>query len=310
MELSVVVPCYNEEEALPETASRLSRVIEDLIAADEIGHGSRIYFVDDGSRDGTWKLIESLAASSQYIKGIKLSRNRGHQLALLAGLTTVPGDAIVSVDADLQDDVGAIEEMVRAHKNGSEIVYGVRARRTADTLFKRFTAEGYYRLLDWLGVEVVFNHADFRLLGRRALDALAQYRESNVFLRGLIPQLGYPSSIVTYDRQERFAGKSKYPLRKMFSLAWDGVTSFSPAPLRFITALGFSVAVVSLAITVWAISIRLFTTRAVPGWASTVVPIFFLGGIQLLSIGMIGEYVAKAYLESKLRPRYFIEKVV
>jgi hypothetical protein len=214
------------------------------------------------------------------------------------------------VDADLQDDLAAIEQMVDAHLSGSEIVYGVRSHRTTDTVFKRVSAESYYWLLQRLGVEIVFNHADYRLLGRRALDALREFREVNVFLRGLVPQLGFQTSTVMYARSERFAGESKYPLRKMLALAWNGVTSFSAAPLRLITALGFLVAVLSLLTTIWALGIRLFTEQALPGWASTVIPIYFLGGIQLLSIGMVGEYVAKIYSESKGRPRFIVEKVV
>lgn len=308
MNLSIVVPCYNEQEVLPETAKRLTTLLDDLANREKISAQSCVYFVDDGSKDSTWQLIESIAANQPLFKGIKLSRNRGHQIALLAGLTTAPGDAIISIDADLQDDLAAIEAMIDAHKKGADIVYGVRAQRKTDTFFKRFTAESYYRLLDRLGVEVIFNHADYRLMSRRALDALAEYDETNVFLRGLIPQLGFPTSVVYYDRGERFAGESKYPLRKMLALAWNGVTSFSATPLRFITAMGFIIALASLAVTAWAVGVRLFGDSAVPGWASTVIPLYFLGGIQLLSMGMIGEYVAKTYSESKRRPRYQIEK--
>lgn len=307
MEVSIVVPCYNEQAVLPEIAKRLVALLASLSDAGKVAPSSRIYFVDDGSKDGTWNLIESLAAESSAIKGIKLSRNCGHQIALLAGLLTVSGDAAISVDADLQDDLAAIEPMIDAFKNGSEIVYGVRKRRDTDTLLKRFTAKIYYRLLARLGVEIVFNHADYRLMGRRALKALSCYEEVNVFLRGLIPQLGFKTATVFYDRQERFAGESKYPLGKMLALAWNGVTSFSAAPLRLITGLGFVIALCSLALTVWALSVRLFGHSAVPGWASSVVPIYFLGGVQLFAIGLIGEYLAKTYLEAKRRPRFFIE---
>ena len=310
MELSIVVPCYNEEAVLEETAARLLQRVADLVAAGKIASSSRIYFVDDGSRDGTWPLIKSLAVRHPSVKGIKLSRNRGHQVALLAGLLTVPGDVVISVDADLQDDLAAISAMVDAHLAGAQIVYGVRKRRETDSRFKRITAEIYYKLLASLGVEIVFNHADYRLMGRAALNALATYGESNIFLRGLIPQLGFSTSTVYYDRGERFAGESKYPLRKMLALAWNGITSFSAAPLRFITALGFLVSLGSLLVTAWALYARLFGHTAVPGWASTVLPIYFLGGIQLLSIGMIGEYVAKTYMESKRRPRFIIETVI
>jgi hypothetical protein len=217
---------------------------------------------------------------------------------------------VVSVDADLQDDLAAIPAMVSDFRAGTDIVFGVRRKRTVDTLFKRLSAEGYYRILKWLGVDVVFNHADYRLLSRRALEALGEYPEVNMFLRGVISQLGFRTSIVYYERQERFAGESKYPLRKMLALAWNGVTSFSAAPLRAITSLGFLVSLASIGVTLWALTVRIFTDRAVPGWASTVVPIYFLGGVQLLSIGMVGEYVAKIYAESKRRPRYFIDRTI
>jgi glycosyltransferase involved in cell wall biosynthesis len=310
MDLSIVVPCYNEEEVLPETAHRLLALLQGLVDTGKVGPSSRIYFVDDGSRDRTWTLIETLAAAHPLVKGLKLSRNRGHQFALMTGLLTVPGDAVISVDADLQDDLDAIPRMIDACLQGAQIVYGVRQARDTDTFGKRVTAELYYRILAAFGVEVIFNHADYRLMTRPALDALAQYDEVNVFLRGLIPQLGFPTATVYYDRQERFAGSSKYPLAKMLALAWDGITSFSAAPLRFITALGFIVSIGSIAITAWAIWIRLFGRSAVPGWASTVLPIYFIGGIQLLAIGIIGEYLAKIYLESKRRPRFIIEKSI
>lgn len=310
MELSIVVPCYNEESVLQETAGRLSELLQKLVAAGTVRGTSRIYFVDDGSTDATWSLIEALAARRPCFKGIKLSRNCGHQLALLAGLLTVPGDAVISIDADLQDDLGAIEHMIDAHAKGSEIVYGVRKKRDTDTLLKRFTAEGYYRLLGVLGVEVVFNHADYRLMSRRALNALSAYEEVNVFLRGMIPQLGFRTSTVYYDRQERFAGESKYTLGKMLALAWNGITSFSPTPLRIITAVGFVIAMPSLALSVWALTVRLLGYYTVPGWASSVAAIYFLGGLQLFSIGLIGEYLAKIYLEVKRRPRFQIETTV
>ncbi len=309
MEVSLIVPCFNEESVLPETAKRLSELMPRLVQAGALAASSRVYFVDDGSKDRTWALIEAFAAQNPLFKGIKLSRNYGHQFAVLAGLLTVPGDAAVTVDADLQDDLGAIELMLAEHRKGAEIVYGIRKRRDTDTLMKRVTAEGYYKLLDWLGVEVVFNHADYRLMGRKALTALAAFGEANVFLRGLIPQIGYQTASVYYDRMERFAGESKYPLRKMLALAWNGVTSFSAAPLRFITGTGLVVALISIGLSIWALCIRLFG-QSVPGWASSVVPIYFLGGLQLFATGLIGEYLAKTYLESKRRPRFFIEKTV
>ena len=310
MQISVVVPCYNEESVLRETAARLTALYSMLLAQGRISAASAIYFIDDGSKDRTWQLIEELAHQQPSIRGIKLSRNRGHQIALLAGLLSAPGDAVISVDADMQDDVGAIAEMVAAHAAGAHIVYGVRRRRDTDSFLKRFTAERYYALLTLFGVEIVFNHADFRLLSRRAIEALSEYREVNVFLRGLIPQLGFSTSIVYYDRAERFAGVSKYPVGKILSLAWNGITSFSAVPLRLITNLGFLISLGSVGVALWALGVKLFTNAAVPGWASTVIPIYFLGGIQLFSIGIIGEYVAKIYLESKRRPRYFIDKTV
>lgn len=309
MKLSIVVPCYNEEAVLPETISRLDTLRRELVAGRVIAPDSEIILVDDGSRDRTWALIEDASRRDACVRGVKLSRNRGHQTALVAGLHVAEGDAVVSVDADLQDDLNAIREMVSTCAKGVDVVYGVRKRRDTDTFFKRFTAESYYRLLDLLGVEIVFNHADYRLLSRRALEALKQYGESNLFLRGIIPQLGFPSAIVYYDRAERFAGESKYPLRKMLGFAWQGVTSFSAAPLRAITGAGVLVSIASFVVALWALWIRLFSEAAVPGWASTVVPMFFLAGIQLLCIGIIGEYLAKIYLEVKRRPAFFVEKM-
>ena len=308
--LAVVVPCYNEEQVLEETFSRLGRLLADLIEQGAIAPESRAWFVDDGSRDRTWAMIDQASMQPlSLFRGVKLSRNRGHQIALLAGLMTAPGDAIISVDADLQDDLGVIPKMVDAFVKGSDIVYGVRSARTTDTAFKRATAEGYYKLLARLGVEIVFNHADYRLMSRRAIEALRDVPESNIFLRALIPQLGFPSSTVEYARSERFAGESKYPLRKMLALAWQGVTSFSAMPLRAITTMGALVSVLSLAMAFWALWVRLFGTEAVPGWASIVIPLFLLSGVQLLSLGVIGEYLAKVFVETKRRPLYFIDKI-
>ena len=307
MELSVVIPCYNEEEVLPETIRRIVALLDDLAARGKITGDSRAILVDDGSRDRTWELIASASREHLRIAGLKLSRNRGHQYAMMAGLFRAPGDAVISIDADLQDDLGAIEKMVEEHAAGADVVYGVRAKRTTDSWFKRVTAEGYYKLLAAMGVEVVFNHADYRLLSRRALEALKQYDESNLFLRAIIPQIGFPSAVVTYDRAERFAGESKYPLKKMLALAWQGVTSFSAMPLRLITTAGTLISLGSFVVVLWALWVRMFEQQAVPGWASTVVPMYFLGGVQLLCIGIIGEYVSKIYLETKRRPRYFIE---
>lgn len=306
--LSIVVPCYNEEAVLPVTARRLLTLLADLRARGDVAEGSGLYFVDDGSRDRTWQLIEELAAADPHLHGIKLSRNCGHQNALLAGLFTVPGDAVISIDADLQDDPEAMRAMLNAHHAGADVVYGVRRRRNVDSFPKRFSAMGYYWLLGRMGAEIVFNHADYRLLSRRAIDALAQYRERNMFLRGVVPQLGFDSAVVHYDRAERLAGVTKYPLRKMLAFALEGVTSFSVVPLRAITFLGLGVSVLSFAGGVWTLWERLVNHEGIPGWASTLVPMFFLGGIQLLSLGVIGEYVAKTYMESKGRPRYIIER--
>lgn len=307
--VNLVLPCYNEDAVLRETASRLGTLLGELKAEGLIAPASAAYYVDDGSRDGTWALIETLSRESRDACGLKLSRNRGHQNALLCGLMSISGDALISLDADLQDDLSIIPDMIRAFRNGDEVVYAVRRRRDTDTFFKRFTAEGYYKVLAWMGVEVVFNHADYRLMGRRPLEALRHYKETHLFLRGMIPQLGYRSSVVTFDRAERFAGESKYPLSKMLSLAWRGVTSFSAAPLRAITSLGAVVSVISVALGLWALFIRLFTDVALPGWASTVIPMYLLGGIQLLSLGVIGEYLAKVYEAGKQRPRFHVEAI-
>jgi glycosyltransferase involved in cell wall biosynthesis len=305
-----VVPCFDEEQVLPETTRRLHDVIAALTAKGKIAAESFVYFVDDGSRDRTWAVVESLARTHGFVRGIKLSRNRGHQNALLAGLFAADGDVLVSIDADLQDDVTAIEPMLDAHAAGNEIVYGVRKSRDSDTPFKRATARGFYGLLRRMGVEAISDHADYRLMSRRAIEALREFGEVNLYLRGIIPQLGFASAIVHYDRGDRFAGETKYPLGRMLSLAWQGVTSFSAVPLRFITGIGILVSLGSFAVTIWALWIRVFTDAAVPGWASTVLPIYFLGGIQLLCIGIIGEYLAKIYMETKGRPRYVIEKTI
>jgi glycosyltransferase involved in cell wall biosynthesis len=307
-QVAVVVPCFNEEEVLAETTRRLREVMRELTARGKIALQSFVYLVDDGSRDRTWSVIESLASTHDSIRGIKLSRNRGHQNALLAGLLLAEGDVVISIDADLQDDVAVMEPMLDAHAAGSEIVYGVRRSRDTDTMFKRLTAKMFYSLLHHMGVDAVRDHADYRLMSRRAIEALREFREVNLYLRGILPQLGFPSAIVHYDRENRLAGETKYPLGKMLSLAWQGVTSFSAVPLRLITGIGVVVSLGSFAVTLWALWIRIFTSGAVPGWASTVLPIYFLGGIQLFSIGIIGEYMAKIYMETKGRPRYVIEK--
>jgi glycosyltransferase involved in cell wall biosynthesis len=308
--LGIVVPCFNEEEVLLETARRLTTLLRALMTDGHVAIGSQVVFVDDGSRDHTWEIIEGLAASDTLVGGIKLSRNRGHQNALLAGLYTCDAEVLLSVDADLQDDIQAIPEMVRAYARGADIVYGVRNDRASDGFFKRATAQTFYRLISALGAESVYNHADFRLMSRRAVEALKSFREVNLFLRGMVPLIGFKSAIVYYTRSERFAGESKYPLRKMIALALDAVTSFSIAPLRLITGLGFLVFLLSAAMGVWTLWVRLFTDRAVPGWTSTLLPIYLLGGLQILCVGVLGEYLGRIYQETKARPRYIIEKHV
>ena len=308
--LSVVVPCYDEQEVLPETLAQLRRLMDRLTSIGKIDAGSEVVFVDDGSRDRTWELVRAANQLDRRIRGIKLSANRGHQVALLAGLVAAGGDAIVSIDADLQDDVAAIESMVDAYRAGKDVVYGVRSNRASDSGFKRNTAQWYYKILAALGVKIVYNHADFRLLSRRALEALKQYPEVNLFLRGIVPLMGFPSATVHYERAPRLAGTAKYPLRKMLGLALDGVTSFSAFPLRLIAVLGIAISILSAGMIFWVLWIKLVAGRAVPGWASSVIPIYFLGGVQLLSLGVIGEYVSKLYFEAKRRPRYFIEEQI
>lgn len=307
--LSIVVPCHNEEQVLPETTRRLIATLEPLLAKGLIAD-ARIFFVDDGSTDNTWLTIETLAAQDARVHGLKLSRNFGQQNAILAGLLSVPGDILISIDADLQDDVNAIEEMVGAYLAGAEVVYGIRSDRTTDSFFKRTTAEAYYRLLRRMGVNLVFNHADFRLLSRRVVEHLRNCNESNLLLRGLIPQLGFRSASVYYNRQLRFAGETKYSLSKMLSLAITGVTSFTEIPLKIITVLGLLVSLFSFALAVWAFAIKLLFKIAIPGWASIVIPIYMLGGIQLLCLGVIGQYLAKIYAETKARPRFIVDKSV
>lgn len=308
MKLGIVVPCYNEQDVLRETSVRLLAVLDRLTAAGKIDAASRIFFIDDGSRDRTWPLIEALGAEDARIGGIKLSRNRGHQNALLAGLFTAGGDALVSIDADLQDDVDVIEQMVDEHLGGADVVYGARRRRDTDTAFKRMTAKLFYRVMRLLGGELIDNHADFRFMSRRAIEALKDFKEVNLVLRGLVPLIGFPSAIVYYDRVERAAGYSKYPLRRMISLALEGITSFSVGPLRLISVIGTIVFALSMLMSGYIVAVKLFSGRAIPGWASTVLPVYLLGGIQILCIGVIGEYIGKIYKEAKARPRYIIEK--
>ena len=309
-QLAIVVPCYDEEAVLPETCARMTALLERLQRAGKIGAESRVYFVDDGSRDRTWSVITDFVRANLPVIGVKLSRNQGHQNALLAGLFLAQGDAVVSIDADLQDNIEAIEEMLDLFHRGCDVVYGVRKRRAADSLFKRLTAESFYRLLTAMGAKTVFNHADYRLLSRRAIDALRRFREVNLYLRGIIPLIGFRSAIVEYERTKRYAGESKYPLRKMVALALDAITSFSVVPLRMISLLGLVVFAGSMAFTAWALWIALVSGKAVPGWASVVLPMYFLGGVQLLALGAIGEYLGKLYTEAKSRPRFLVEQIV
>ena len=303
-----VVPCYNEEEVLPETSKRLLVKMKDLVDQGKVSPDSKICFVDDGSRDRTWTMIEELHEQLPVFTGVKLSRNRGHQNALLGGMMTVKDDcdALISLDADLQDDPDAIDRMIDQWIDGSDIVYGVRSARKTDTFFKRFTAESFYRIMELMGAQIVFNHADYRLLSRRALDALAEYREVNLFLRGMIPTIGFKTSTVTYERNERFAGESKYPLKKMLALAWNGITSFSTRPLEMIVTFG----VILMAVA--AVLLLVCAGRAIWGTAPQAVEVFsyslwLIGGIQLLALGVVGEYIGKIYAEAKGRPRYIIE---
>lgn len=305
--VSIVAPCYNEEAVLCETARRLIHVLDGLQAAGKIGPQSAIYFVDDGSSDRTWDIICQLASQYSRVHGIKLSCNHGHQNALLAGLFTAPGDALISIDADLQDDIDIIEFMIDEWHRGAEVVYAVRAKRQTDTQIKRTTALLFYRIMQLMNVNLVYNHSDYRLLSRKALTMLQEFDEVNLFLRGIIPLIGLKTAKVFYDRKARLAGTSKYPLRKQISLALTGITSFSVTPLRLITGMGMAVSLVSIGLGMWALGIKLFTASAVPGWTSIVVPMFFLGGLQLLGLGVIGEYLAKTYMETKRRPRFLIE---
>lgn len=308
--LAIVVPCYNEEEMLPKSLAVFRGLLKKLIDSHKISIHSKLYFVDDGSKDATWPLLEQAAQEFGEVVAIKLSKNKGHQNALYAGLKTTTEDMVVSIDADLQDDPANIEFMVDHFHEGSEVVYGVRSERTTDTFFKRFTAEGYYSLMRKMGVDLVFNHADFRLMSRRALDALFEYEESNIFLRGVVREVGFQSSTVEYERHAREAGESKYPLRKMLSFAWNGITAFSAVPLRAITIMGVVASIFSFLTIIWVLGIRLFTNDAAPGWASILLPLLFIGSMQLLCLGIIGEYISKIYSEGKRRPKYHISNIV
>jgi len=309
--LYMVIPCYNEEEVINETAIRLKEKFEGLIQKGKIDCNSRVVFVNDGSKDSTWNIIEQLHKENYLYSGIDLSRNRGHQNALLAGISTVKdsADMVISMDADLQDDVNAIDEMVEKYLEGYDIVYGVRSKRENDSFFKKITAESFYKITNSMGGELIFNHADFRLMSKRAIEGLSKFKEVNLFLRGIVPMIGYPSTIVLYERNERFAGESKYPLKKMLSFAWEGITSLSIKPIRLVTGLGFTVFTISIIMLIY-IVVRYFMGSTVTGWASVAVSVWLIGGLMLLSIGIVGEYIGKIYLESKERPRFIIDKFI
>ena len=307
--LFIVIPCYNEEKVLPITSSMFLSKINELVSEGKISEKSRILFVNDGSKDKTWEIITKLSSEDPHYIGICQSRNRGHQNAVLAGLMEAKDkcDITISIDCDGQDDINAMDEMVDAYLDGCEVVYGVRSKRDTDTFFKRFTAEGFYKLLNWMGVEVVFNHADYRLLSNRVLREFANFKEVNIFLRGMVPLVGFKSTSVYYERHERIAGESHYPLKKMLALAFDGITSLSVKPIRMITTAGILIAFLSFIGVIWAV-VGALLGKTVSGWASTVCIVCFMGGIQLLCLGVIGEYVGKIYMESKHRPRYIISE--
>lgn len=307
--LYLAIPCYNEEEVLKDSAGKLLNKYNSLMEQGKITDDSKIVFIDDGSKDRTWEIIKELHEKNPVYQGIKLSRNRGHQNALLCGLMTLKdkADAVISIDADLQDDINAFDEMLEKFEQGCDVVYGVRSKRATDTFFKRFTAEAFYKILNKMGAKVIFNHADFRLMSRRALNAFSQYKETNIFLRGMVPLVGYKSDVVTYERFERLAGESKYPLKKMLALAWEGITSLSIQPIRMITWLGAIIFIISFIMIIYSL-ISLIAGTAVSGWTSTLCSIWALGGLQLLAIGIIGEYIGKIYLETKRRPRFIVEE--
>ena len=309
--LYLAVPCYNEQEVLPDTTEKLSAKLNSLINGGRISPESRIMYIDDGSKDTTWELITKLHEENPLVAGLKMSRNRGHQNTLYGGLMVAKelADAVISIDADLQDDIDAIDEMLDKYENGCDIVYGVRSKRDTDTFFKRFTAEGFYKILSFLGAEVVFNHADYRLMSKRALDELQNFREVNLFLRGIVTMIGFKTDTVEYKRKERLAGESKYPLKKMLSLAWEGVTSLSIKPIRLITVLGALVFIVSIIMLIYSLVTHILGSTTW-GWTSLIVSIWALGGLQLFAIGVIGEYIGKIYLEAKRRPRFIVHKLI
>ena len=307
--LYIVVPCYNEEEVLHETTKRLKEKLDKLIKNKKIKKDSKVLYVNDGSKDNTWAIIEEINKNDKMFTGISLSRNRGHQNALVAGLLTAKehADIIISMDADLQDDINAIDEMIEKNNNGCDIVYGVRNKREKDSWFKRTTAEGFYKFMKIMGVDVVFNHADYRLTSKRVLDNFADYHEVNLFLRGIFPLIGFKSDIVYYERNERFAGVSKYPLKKMLNFAWDGITSFSVKPIRMVLNIGIIMFVISIIMLIYALIVKILG-NAVSGWTFIICSIWMIAGVQMLSLGIIGEYIGKIYSETKARPRFIIEK--
>lgn len=307
--LYVVVPCYNEEEVLKETTNRLNDKLKEMIKSKKISSKSRVLYVNDGSKDNTWEIIKNISKDNSMFTGLTLSRNRGHQNALLAGLMTAKeyADVVISMDADLQDDINAIDEMVDKYYEGSDIVYGVRSARKTDTFFKKTTAQSFYKLMEKMGVEIIYNHADYRLASKRVLNELEKYEEVNLFLRGMFPLIGFKSDIVYYERSERFAGESKYPLKKMLNFAWDGITSFSVKPIRLVLSLGLIIFFVSIIMMAYSL-ISKFSGNAVDGWTFIVCSIWLVGGIQMLSIGIIGEYIGKIYNETKHRPKYIISE--
>ena len=311
MILYLVIPAFNEEEVLDSTSKALKEKMNSLIKNKKISKESRVLFVDDGSKDKTWHIIENLHAKDKLFIGVKLSGNRGHQFALLAGLMEAKkyADAVISMDADLQDDINVIDKMLEEYKNGNEIVYGVRSSRKKDTFFKRTTAQMFYKLMKFLGVNIIYNHADCRLMSKRALEELENFKEVNLFLRGIVPLLGFKNSIVYYERGKREAGVSKYPLKKMFAFAADGITSFSIKPLRFILAIGIIILIISIFIMLYAVIVKILG-HTVAGWTFLTISIWFIGGLQMISIGVIGEYIGKIYNETKARPRYIIEKIL
>lgn len=307
--LYLVIPCYNEEEVLPETSKRLTAKLGAMIEMGLISQDSKIVFVNDGSKDHTWQLIRQYHEENPMIQGINLSRNKGHQSALLAGLMTVKEycDMAISMDADLQDDVDAIDQFVEKYYEGCEVVYGVRSERKTDSFFKRASAQSFYKLMLHMGVEIVYNHADYRLMSRRALDEMEGFKEVNLFLRGIVPLIGFQSGVVTYERHERFAGESKYPLKKMLNFAFDGITSFSVKPIRMVTTLGIVIFAISILMLIYFL-ITWCIGWTVPGWTSIVVSVWAIGGLQLLAIGIIGEYIGKIYMETKARPKFIVQE--